>query len=71
MGYLRNHLATVVVSIFAAVLSGIYLIHLLPEITDFLMLIAVGITWFLAFICWIAQKSADYLHRSDSAHVKN
>jgi len=61
MGYLRNHLATVVVSAFAAFLTGMYFV--LPPILNFFMLVVVVVTWFLAFICWIAQKSADYVHK--------
>jgi hypothetical protein len=66
MGYLRNHLATVAVSAFAAILTGFYFIS--PPEIHFLMMIAVVVTWFLAFICWIAQKSADYAHRYGHSH---
>lgn len=71
MGYLRNHLATVVCGAFAAVLSGLWFI-MTPTfpVLEIVFLIAVPIMWFLVFICWIAQKSADYLHRSNPAHVK-
>jgi predicted membrane protein len=61
MGYLRNHLATVVVSAFAAFLTGMYFV--LPSILNFFMLVVVAVTWFLAFMCWIVQKGADYSHR--------
>ncbi len=66
MGYLGNHLATVVVSAFAAILTGFYFVS--PPEIHFIMLIAVTVTWFLAFICWIAQKSADYVHRYSHNH---
>ncbi len=66
MGYLGNHLATVVVSAFAAILTGFYFVS--PPEIHLLMLIAVVVTWFLAFICWIAQKSADYAHRYSHSH---
>lgn len=69
MGYLGNHLATVIVSIFAAVLSGFYYLAA-PEL-HFIMLMAVVITWFLAGICWIAQKSADYAHKHDHSEKKS
>lgn len=65
MGYLRNHLATVVVSAFAAFLTGMYFV--LPPILEFFMLVVVVVTWFLAFICWIAQKSADYVSKHGHA----
>ena len=61
MGYLRNHLATVVVSCFAAFLTGMY--FYMPPPLHPLLMVGSGVTWFLAFICWIAQKSADYMHK--------
>ncbi|HET8720252.1 MAG TPA: hypothetical protein VFM64_04580 [Candidatus Nitrosotenuis sp.] len=67
MGYLRNHLATVVVSAFAAFLTGMYFV--LPPILEFFMLVVVVVTWFLAFICWIAQKSADYVSKHGHSHA--
>jgi mannose/fructose/N-acetylgalactosamine-specific phosphotransferase system component IIB len=27
---------------------------------------AVSITWFLTFTCWISQKSTDYMHKSET-----
>lgn len=64
MGYLGNHLATVVTGAFAAVLTGLwpYFADMAP-ILNFVFIMAVPITWFLAFTCWISQKSADYMHR--------
>jgi hypothetical protein len=64
MGYLGNHLATVVVSAFAAFLTGMYFI--MPEALGQLLLVSLVVTWFLAFICWMAQKSADYAHKHGS-----
>jgi hypothetical protein len=64
MGYLGNHLATVVVSAFAAFLTGMYFI--MPEELGQLLLVSLVVTWFLAFICWMAQKSADYAHKHGS-----
>lgn len=68
MGYLGNHLATMVVSIFAAVLTGLYFV--LPSATHFILTISIIATWFLAFICWISQKSNDYLHKHSGHEVK-
>lgn len=68
MGYLGNHLATVVTSIFAVILTGLYFV--LPPTTHFLVIISIIATWFLAFICWIAQKSNDYMHKHGSHAVK-
>jgi hypothetical protein len=69
MGYLGNHLATVIVSIFAAALSGFY--YLSPPELHFILLLAVVVTWFLAGICWIAQKSADYAHKHSHTEKKS
>jgi cytoskeletal protein RodZ len=69
MGYLRNHLATVVVSAFAAFLTGMYFV--LPSILNFFMLVVVVVTWFLAFMCWIVQKGTDYSHRYAHSHEQS
>ena len=63
MGYLGNHLATVVCAVFAAILTGLwpYFVDFAP-VLDFVFIMAVPIMWFLVFTCWIAQKSADYAH---------
>lgn len=71
MGYLGNHLATVVTGVFAAVLTGLwpYFIDFAP-ILNFVFIMAVPITWFLTFTCWISQKSTDYMHKSKT-HVSH
>ena len=62
MGYLHNHLATVVCGIFAAVLTGLwYLMTSAIPVLDIVFLMAVPIMWFLVVMCWIVQKSNDYL----------
>ncbi len=66
MGYLRNHLATVVVGCFAVFLTGMYF-YMPPELHS-LLLVSSIVTWFLVFICWIAQKSADYAHKHGYAY---
>ena len=69
MGYLGNHLATVVCAVFAAVLSGLWYWFLgFAPVLDIVFLMAVPIMWFLVFTCWIAQKSADYMHRHAPPH---
>jgi len=67
MGYLGNHLATLVTGVFAAVLTGLwpYFVNFAP-ILNFVFVITVPITWFLTFICWISQKSTDYMHKSET-----
>jgi hypothetical protein len=71
MGYLGNHLATVVTGVFAAILTGLwpYFVNFAP-ILNFVFMMAVPITWFLTFTCWISQKSTDYMHKSNS-HVSH
>ena len=71
MGYLGNHLATVSTGAFAAVLTGLWPIFIdYSPILNFIFIMAVPITWFLTFTCWISQKSADYMHnRHASSHI--
>ena len=70
MGYLGNHLATIVTGVFAAVLTGLwpYFVDFAP-ILNFVFIMAVPITWFLTFTCWISQKSADYMHSHAPSHA--
>ena len=67
MGYLGNHLATVVTGGFAAVLTGLwpFFVEFAP-VLDFVFLMAVPITWFLTLMCWLSQKSTDYTHKHTS-----
>ena len=65
MGYLYNHLATVVTGVFAAVLTGLWPVFLdFAPILNFIFLMAVPITWFLTLMCYLAQKSNDYVKTS-------
>jgi len=67
MGYLGNHLATVVTGVFAAILTGLWPIFVdFAPILNFVFIITVPITWFLTFTCWISQKSTDYMHNHAS-----
>ena len=63
MGYLYNHLATVVCGAFAAALSVLWGV-MVPEypLLNFVFIMAVPIAWFLVAMCWLAQKSTDYAH---------
>jgi len=72
MGYLGNHLATIVTGVFAAVLTGLwpYFVDFAP-ILNFVFIMAVPITWFLTFTCWISQKSTDYMHKYAPSHSHN
>ena len=72
MGYVKNHLATLVCAIFAVVLTALWFIlpptldcpSDLPHCVgmDMIFIMAVSIMWFLVFITWVAQKAADYNH---------
>jgi len=72
MGYLRNHLATVITGIFAAVLTGLwpYFIDFAPMM-NIIFIISVPITWFLTLMCWLTQKSTDYMHKHAPTHTNN
>jgi len=72
MGYLGNHLATVVTGVFAAILTGLwpFFVSFAP-ILNFVFTMAVPITWFLTFTCWISQKSTDYKHKSQTRMSHN
>ena len=69
MGYAGNHLATIVTGAFAAVLTGLwpYFVDFAP-LLEFIFIMAVPITWFLTFTCWISQKSTDYTSNHASSH---
>lgn len=62
MGYLANHLATVVCGLFAAVLTGLWYVMVpVYPVLEIIFFMAVPITWFLVFMCWIVQKANDYM----------
>lgn len=64
MGYFYNHLATLVMGVFAAILSLLWVyFNGFAPILDFVFLMAVPISWFLVITLWLSQKSADYMHR--------
>ena len=69
MGYVGNHLATLVTGVFAATLTGLwpYFVDFAP-ILNFVFIMAVPIMWFLTFTCWISQKSNDYMHNHAPQH---
>ena len=56
-----GHIPTIVVTCLAAALSGLYFV--LPDAVHFTMLVFISAAWFLVAICWLAQKSADYMHK--------
>ena len=63
MGLVYNHLATLVVAVFATVLTLLWPMFVdYAAVLDLVFLLAVPITWFLAAVCFVAQISADYMH---------
>ncbi len=72
MGYIYNHLATLVCGVFAAVLTFLWPMFVdYSEVFDIVFLYAVSIMWFLTIVCFVAQKSADYAHGSHKPSKKS
>ena len=69
MGYVKNHLATLVSGVWAAILTGLYfpLVDFAPSLS-FIFTMAVPIMWFMVFIIWIAQLAADRNHGAEHSH---
>ena len=72
MGYVGNHLATLVTGVFAIILTALwpYFVDFAP-ILNFVFVMAVRIMWFLVFTCWISQKSTDYMHKHAHTEKKS
>jgi hypothetical protein len=69
MGYLYNHLATVVCAVFAGVLTLLWPLFVdLSAVYDLVFMMAVPIMWFLTAVCFVAQRSADYVHGHQPSH---
>ena len=69
MGYLYNHLATVVCAVFAGVLTLLWPLFVdLNVVYDLVFMMAVPIMWFLTAVCFVAQRSADYVHGHQPGH---
>ena len=69
MGYLYNHLATLVCAVFASVLTLLWPMFVeLDQVFDVVFIMAVPIMWFLTIVCFVAQRSADYMHGQSHSH---
>ena len=69
MGYLYNHLATLVCAVFASVLTLLWpMLVDYAEALDVVFILAVPIMWFLTAVCFVAQRSADYMHGHEPSH---
>jgi len=65
MGYIYNHLATLVCGVFAAILTLLWPMFVdYVDVLDIFFILAVPIMWFLTAVCFVAQRSADYMHGS-------
>ena len=72
MGYLGNNLATVVMGVFAAILTGLWPVFVdFAPILNFVFIMAVPISWFITFMCWIVQRGADSSHEYSANLKKN
>ena len=69
MGYVFNHLATLVCGVFASVLTLLWpMLVDYAEVLDVVFILAVPIMWFLTAVCFVAQRSADYMHGHEPSH---
>ena len=69
MGLLYNHLATVVCAVFASVLTLLWPMFLeIDQVFDLVFIMAVPIMWFLTIVCFVAQRSADYMPGQEHDH---
>jgi len=71
MGLVYNHLATLVCGVFALVLTFLWPMFVeLSPVYDLVFILAVPIMWFLTAVCFVAQRSADYMHGSHKPSKK-
>ena len=71
MGLLYNHLATLVCAVFQSVLTLLWPMFVdYAEVLDVVFWLAVPIMWFLTVVCFVAQRSADYMHGSHKPNHK-
>ena len=71
MGLVYNHLATLVCGVFASVLTLLWPMFVdYAEVLDVVFWLAVPIMWFLVAVCFVAQKSADFMHGSHKPSKK-
>ena len=72
MGLVYNHLATLVCGVFASVLTLLWpMLVDYAEALDVVFILAVPIMWFLTIVCFVAQRSADYMHGSHKPSKKS
>ena len=71
MGLVYNHLATLVCGVFASVLTLLWPMFVdYAAVYDVVFILAVPIMWFLTVVCFVAQRSADYMHGGHKPNKK-
>jgi len=71
MGYFGNHLGTLVMGIFAAILTGLWPVFIdFAPILNFVFMMAVPIAWFITFMFWIVQKGTDASNKYSASMAK-
>ena len=71
MGLLYNPLATLVCAVFASILTLLWPMFVAyADVLDIFFILAVPIMWFLTAVCFVAQRSADYMHGSHKPSKK-
>jgi len=69
MGLVYNHLATLVCAVFASVLTLLWPMFVeFDHVFDLVFIMAVPIMWFITIVCFVAQRSADYMHGQGHSH---
>ena len=64
-----NHLATLVCAVFASVLTLLWTMFVeFDHVFDLVFIMAVPIMWFITIVCFVAQRSADWMHGQDHSH---
>ncbi|MEO9277655.1 MAG: hypothetical protein ABI340_07770 [Nitrososphaera sp.] len=61
-----GHIPTILVTCLAVALTILYFV--MPEALHFTILVFVSAAWFLVAICWLAEKSAAYMHKLEGGH---
>ena len=69
MGLVYNHLATLVCGVFASVLTLLWPMFVdYAAVMDVVFIMAVPIMLFLTAVCFVSQRSADYMHGHEPNH---
>ena len=70
MGLVYNHLATLVCAVFASVLTFLWPMFVdFAQVLDIFFIMAVPVMWFITIICFVAQRSTDYMHGQEHSDI--